>query len=85
MLQTISCLLLNRSVLLLETDSAALKACAAHLLRPAALDQLRIQHLLPPVQALHVCATLEICSYTPGGSRKQKGRATATNQGMAEG
>lgn len=29
------------------------------LLRPGALHELRIEHFLPPVEALHVCSPLE--------------------------
>lgn len=31
-----------------------------HLWCPAALDQVRVQHLLPPVQALHIRAALQV-------------------------
>lgn len=68
-----SCLL-HRERLLLAQNSLL-----THLLGPAALYQFRIQHLLPPVQALYVCAALEVSSYRTGSSSNQRWAVAADN------
>lgn len=54
-----------------------------HLWRPAALDQVWVEYLLPPVQALHICAVVQV-SCCSQGHNGQAARRVKLAQGWDE-
>lgn len=59
----------------------ALHEDAVLILRPGALDHLRVQHLLPPMQALHISAIFQLLSNLLPVFRLSK---TSTDHGLVE-
>ena len=44
----------------LHREQATCRSLLPHLWRPGPLDELWVEHLLPSVQALHICPVIEV-------------------------